>query len=448
MNSKELNINPINPSVNVVSLSHDGRGIAQINGKTTFIEGALPSEQVTLTYQKRRKKYDEASVLHIETSSPDRAIPQCEFFENCGGCSLQHLEPLSQVKHKEKVLLEQLKHFGGAIPEQILPPLTGPVYGYRRKARLGVKFVTKKDKLLIGFREKRSNFLLEMNGCETLHPKIGKLIPELNVLISSLTINKEIPQIEVAVGDTDSALIIRHLEPMADSDQERLRSFGEQHQIQIYLQPAGPNSIFPIWPQNCSSRLSYKLPEFDLQFQFHPADFTQVNSHINQLMVKQALDLLQPKPTEKILDLFCGIGNFTLPLAKYAQHVTGVEGSQTSVDRAIENAAHNNITNTSFYMSDLHSSAQLLSNQAPWANQCYDSILLDPPRTGALELMDLIPSLGAKKIVYVSCNPATLARDIGILTQKHGFTLVSTGIMDMFPHTTHVESIAYLVKKG
>ncbi len=428
------------------ALSHEGRGIAEVNGKTVFLEGGLPGEEVSFVYQKRRKKFDEGRVVHVINPSPDRVEPKCQHFDLCGGCTLQHMESSAQILHKQAVLLEQLRHFGGVEPETVLDPLIGPVWGYRRKARLGVRYVVKKEKVLVGFREKQSHFILDLKKCEILHPRIGDRLPEITTLISNLEAYRVIPQIEVAAGDKDVALIFRHLEPLCEGDKKSLVEFAKHTGFHLYLQSGGPETICPLWP-NTLNYLTYKLKNFDLRFLFHPADFTQVHADINQSMVERALSLLQPKDTDRVLDLFCGIGNFTLPLAKFAHQVVGVEGSSELVRRAEENALHNRINNVKFYASDLQSDIlQSSTHQSHWAKECYDSVLLDPPRTGAFPIMGLIPKLGVTRVVYVSCNPATLARDVGELVQKHKFRLVSVGVMDMFPHTTHVESIALLVK--
>ncbi|MCL5669165.1 MAG: 23S rRNA (uracil(1939)-C(5))-methyltransferase RlmD [Gammaproteobacteria bacterium] len=443
-------------TAHVESLSSDGRGVAHVNGKAVFIEGALPGEQVLFTYVTRRKRYDEAKVEKIIKPSPDRVEPRCAHFNICGGCSLQHLSPAAQIAAKQQVLLDGLKHIGGIEPKVVLaphtdvpvsreagcrkrPPLTGPSWGYRRRARLGVKFVIKKDKLLIGFREKRSSLLADIDRCEVLHPPVGGLLPALRELIAGLEAYNSIPQIEVAAGDEATALVFRNLVQLSDTDLEKLQGFGKQQNMQIYLQPAGPESVTLIWPE--AATLSYRLPEFNLELFFSPADFVQINADVNRAMISRVIELLAPKAHERVLDLFCGLGNFTLPLARHAGQVTGVEGEAKLIQRAQDNAQRNGISNAAFYAADL---SQDLSGQ-PWAKQRFDKILLDPPRTGALEIIQQLPAFGATRIVYVSCNPATLARDARALTEN-GYTLMSAGVLDMFPHTTHVESIALFEK--
>ncbi len=420
----------------VESLSHDGRGVAHVNGKATFIDGALPGEEVLFTYITQRKRFDEGRVATIILPAADRSEPRCKHFGVCGGCSLQHLSVEAQILAKQQVLLDSLKHIGKLEPETLLPPLSGPAWGYRRRARLGVKFVIKKDKLLIGFREKRSSLLADLECCEVLHPSIGTLLPKLRQLVMSLACHDRIPQIEVAVGDDAAALVFRNLVALDENDLDALRRFGQGHHFQIYLQPAGPQSITLVWPE--AAILSYRLPDYNVELFFSPTDFTQVNADINLRMVARVMEILDPQAHERVLDLFCGLGNFTLPLARCAGHVVGLEGDARLVQRACDNATHNRIANAEFHGADL---AEDFSG-AEWGKQRYDKILLDPPRTGALEIVRQLPALGASRIVYVSCNPATLARDAHELVHHHGHRLVSAGVMDMFPHTTHVESVA------
>lgn len=423
----------------IESLNHDGRGVAHIDGKVVFIEGALPGEEVLFTYVTQRKRYDEGAVAQILKPSPQRVTPRCKHFNLCGGCSLQHMAAAAQIGAKQQVLLDNLRQIGKIEPEQVLPPLRGPHWGYRRRARLGVKFVIKKDKLLVGFREKCSALLADLERCEVLHPSVGERLPELRALIAGLEGYNCIPQVEVAVGDEATALVFRNLKALSNTDHEKLRNFGQTHGMQIYLQPAGPESVSLVWP--AAARLSYRLPDDGLELFFSPTDFVQVNGEINRAMIARVSGLLDLRPQERALDLFCGLGNFTLPLARHARQVTGVEGDARLVERAKDNARHNNIRNAEFYAADLsHDLAQ-----QPWAEQRFDKILLDPPRTGALEIVRQLPALGATRIVYVSCNPATLARDAQELVQR-GYRLLSAGVMDMFPHTTHVESMALFAR--
>ena len=431
----------ITAQTTVTRLSHDGRGIAQINGKKTFIENALPGETVTFTYTKRHGRYDEGKATEIHIASPDRVEPLCQHFTICGGCALQHMSSNAQLELKQQMLLEQLQHFGGVQPKEILPPITANHWGYRRKARLGVKYVNKKETVLVGFREKNGRYLADLTHCEVLHPKVGNLIEPLKQLIKGLKAYQQIPQIEVAIGDDATALIFRHMEPLINEDLQQLINFAQQHQFDLYLQPGKPETIHIIWPPEKVQRLHYQLPAYQIEYSFHPTDFTQVNYEINQQMVARALELLQPHNTDQILDLFCGLGNFTLPIAKQAAAVVGIEGSNEMVERATKNAANNNITNIQFYAANLTESL----TSASWMQKSYDKILLDPPRTGALEIIKQLPALNAKRIVYISCNPSTLARDAGELITQ-GYKLLKAGIMDMFPHTHHVEAIALFEK--
>jgi len=424
----------------VKSLSHEGRGVASVDGKTVFIEGALPGEKVSFTYRKRKPRFDEAKVLEILQASPERTEPRCKHFSVCGGCSLQHLDPKAQIEFKQKVVLEQLLHFGGVEPELVLPPILGSAFGYRTRARLGVKFVAKKAGVLVGFREKDPRYIADLEHCDILHPSIGYSLLKLKALLSQLAAFKSIPQIEVAVGENQAALIFRNLLALQDSDQEALINFGRQEGIAIYLQPAGPGSIFPLFTLGQDEFLRYSLPDFNLEFKFKPSDFTQVNPGINRQMVNKVIELLAPQSSDRILDLFCGLGNFTLALGRFASKVVGVEGDPKMVERALQNAKENNVLGAEFYAQPLH----LPFETASWAAQPFNKILLDPPRTGALECLPFLAKQKASRIVYVSCNPATLARDLGELVKKHKYQLKSLCVLDMFPHTTHVESIAVL----
>ena len=419
----------------ITSLEHDGRGVAHVEGKVTFIEGALPGEDVKFRYVALHKSYDEGKVEEVTTASPDRVQPQCTHAEICGGCSLQHMSAPAQIMAKQEIMLGHFKHLGKVMPETVLEPLTAVAWGYRRKARLGCRFVSKKGATLVGFREKRSSFIADIHGCEVLHPAIGNKIDLLRELVTGLEGCQRIPQIEVAIGDDVVALVFRHLDELSDHDRCALVEFGGAHDIHIYLQPKGPDSISLLWPQ--SSTLFYRLPEFDVELVFEPSDFTQVNIDINRPMIAKALELLDPQPGERVLDLFCGLGNFTLPLARKFSSVVGVEGDELLVQRGRQNAAHNGISNIEFYGADLTQEP----HQHPWFGEGFDKILIDPPRSGAYEISQYLDKFGASKIVYVSCNPATLARDAGVLVEK-GYKLRCAGVMDMFPHTAHVESIA------
>lgn len=426
-------------TIEITKFSHDGRGVARdAAGKTIFIDGVLPGERVTYTITKNKRRFSEAKVMEILEPAPQRVVPKCAHFLSCGGCAQQHISTSAQLAAKQQGVLEQLEHFGGVQAANILPPLTGPLWGYRNKARLGVRYVIKKEKVLVGFRERQSNYLAEIDSCVILHPQIGLLITPLKELLASLIAYQDIAQIEVAVGDTRMALILRNLVTLSASDEQKLVDFATKHNFDLYLQPANADSAYKLWPQDDLMRLYYTLPAYNLTMGFHPLDFTQINPVLNRSMLEQALRLIALDAQDRVLDLFCGLGNFSLPMARIARHVTGVEGSSNMVARAYENALHNNISNVSFYAADL----TLDQQESDWAKQAYTKVLLDPPRSGAMEILPLLAKMGIDIILYVSCNPATLARDSGILTKQYGYKLLNLGIMDMFPHTMHVETMA------
>ncbi|MBI2382058.1 MAG: 23S rRNA (uracil(1939)-C(5))-methyltransferase RlmD [Gammaproteobacteria bacterium] len=427
----------------IEGLTHEGRGIARIEGKAVFVDGALAGEQVRFQYTRRKSQFDEAKTLEVLEASPLRVAPECPHFGVCGGCSLQHMDSLAQIAHKQAVLLELLLHFGQVQPLEVLPPLQAETYGYRRKARLGVKYVAKKGSVLVGFREKASHFITDIASCAVLEPSVSRLILPLRELITAMDARESIPQIEVAVGDKHTALVFRHLQELSEGDLAKLLGFAQEHKLELYLQPKGPDSVHKLWPNNGNERLSYRFDAFDAELLFHPMDFTQVNAGINKRMLPLAVDLLDPQEDERVLDLFCGLGNFTLPLARRAGHVIGVEGDEAMVVRGRENARHNGIGNIEFYGANL---AGDFYNEA-WARQGFDKILVDPPRTGALEIIKHFPHFNARRIVYVSCNPATLARAAGELARQ-GYVLTKAGVMDMFPHTAHVESIAVFEREA
>lgn len=430
--------------LSITKLSHEGRGISHYEGKVVFVDGALAGEEVIARFTNSRGSYAEAETLEVQVASPERVTPPCPHFGVCGGCSLQHLRSEAQLAFKEQVLHERLAHAVGVDSYQRLPVISGPVLGYRRKARLAVRYVAKKGKALVGFREQKSSFITDMESCAVLEPRVGDLLPALGELIGALDAKDTIPQIEVAIGDappadsgSDCALVFRHLQPLSAGDLSALAQFGEQHRLAIYLQPKGPDSVHKYYPAGGPDRLYYHLPEFALTLAFHPMDFTQVNAGINRLMLQRALELLALEPTDRVLDLFCGLGNFTLPIARKAQQVIGVEGAAMMVERGTENAQANGITNAVFHCADLTQPPE----QHVFLKAGFDKILLDPPRSGAQEVLPALVALQPQRIVYVSCNPATLARDAEILATL-GYRLEAAGAMDMFPHTSHVEAIA------
>jgi 23S rRNA (uracil1939-C5)-methyltransferase len=422
--------------VGIESLAHDGRGVAHIGGKAVFIDGALPGETVAIDYLATHRSYDEARVRTVHEPSPHRVEPRCPHFGVCGGCSLQHLDAGEQIMAKQQVLLDNLVRIGRVMPDEVLPPLRGPVWGYRAKARLGIKDVIKKGRVLVGFREKHGSYVADLRRCEVLHPSVGERISVLVDLIAGLAARSRIPQVEVAVSDSVTALVFRHLDALCDADLERLKAFASDQGFHVYLQPGGPDSVRPLWPEN--SVLSYALPAQGIELDFRPTDFTQINSAINRLMVERVLQLLEPGGSHRVLDLFCGLGNFTLPLARHAGEAVGIEGDAGLVARARHNAVRNGIANAAFHVADL-SVSQI---EAPWAGETYQRILLDPPRSGAAAALDIVGNIRPARMVYVSCHPGSLARDAARLVEEFGYRLLAAGVMDMFPHTAHVESIA------
>ncbi len=426
--------------IDIDSLSHDGRGVGRMENKAVFLHGALPGERVRFEYIDTHRSYDEGRTLEVLYASPQRVAPRCAHFEQCGGCSLQHLAPTAQIAFKQNQLLEDCRRIGKIKPAEILPPLQAEAWGYRHKARLGVRYVEKKGRVLIGFREKRSAFITDTTRCEVLHPAIGARIPMLEELVMSLSIRSAVPQIELAAGDNKQVLVFRVLQPLTAEDNVRLVAFGQEQGIAIYVQPQGPDSIYALFEAGDAKDLYYYLPGAggELRIDFQPQDFTQVHPAINRLIVTQALHELALEPQERVLDLFCGLGNFTLPMAQHAACVTGVEGAADMVVRARENARRNRIDNIEFHIADLFQPV----TGASWLQQSVDKVLLDPPRAGAQEILPVVAKLQPARIVYVSCNPATLARDAGILVHEHGYRLARAGVMDMFPHTAHVESMA------
>ena len=429
-------------SARIESLTHEGKGVTQLDGKVVFIDGALPGELVQFKYVERKRSYDEGIAVEIAEPSVDRVNPECQYYEVCGGCRLQHLNPKKQIENKNSILLENLKRIGKVEPEMVLTPMESSPWGYRRRARLGVKFVAKKEKVLVGFREKNSSFLADISSCKVLDSRIGNKLNDLSELIRSLSLYMRIPQIEVAIGDNEVGLVFRHLDDLPESDEEKLVAFAKQHSFYVFGQAKGPDTIKRLWGPN-ENNLSFSLPEQDVALNFRPSDFTQVNIEINRKMVTLALELLQLSSEDRVLDLFCGLGNFTIPLARKANYVVGVEGSHDLVAQANLNAELNQVKNLDFFAVDLTKSLECHL----WAQTSYSKILVDPPRSGAFEVMGLIAGLGAERIVYVSCNPATLARDANELVNVYGYRLSKAGVMDMFPHTAHVESIAVFEKK-
>ena len=419
----------------IQDLSHDGRGVAKVDGKVIFIPGALPGEEVEAQRVSRSKKHETAKLIEILKVSDDRIEPKCASYSVCGGCSMQHLSSNNQIKNKQQLLMENFQRIGKIAPENILEPLISESWGYRRRARLGVRYVSKKSRALVGFREKFTNFITDMQACEVIDTRLNDLLPELSELISSLEIKRAVPQIEASAGDNAIALVFRILEDLNASDQEKFEQFANKYeQVHVYLQRGGLDTILPLkkYPS-----LTYDLGE-GLVLDFEPLDFVQVNAGLNKLMIQRALQYLDCRAGDKVLDLFCGLGNFTFPIAQHVATVVGVEGDKNLVERAQANALKNNSENAKYHVSNLF---EEFKDQA-WAKEKYDTLLIDPPRAGAELVVQTKGMFGVRRIVYISCHPGSLARDAGILVNEQGFKMTHAGVMDMFPHTSHVESIA------
>lgn len=433
--------------IDILDLSHDGRGVARWPegsahaGKAIFVAGALPGERVMAKQTAKSRHFDEAATVEVLSASPDRVDARCPHFGTCGGCVLQHLAEDRQILYKQQVLLDNLQRIGHVQPGTLLPPLTDAAWGYRRKGRLSVRRVEKKDKTLVGFREADPRFVADLGECHTVIPQIGMKLGAISALVDGMDARRDIPQIEFIAGDATVALVFRHLHPLGERDREALVAFAKAHDFAIFLQPGGIDSVHPLWPEQAP--LSFALPQWNVELKFRPLDFIQVNAGLNQKMIARTLELLDVQAEDRVLDLFCGLGNFTLPLARAAREVVGVEGEAGLVARARENATHNALGNVQFHAADL---AQDLSGHA-WMKAGFDRLLLDPPRSGADGVLKQLPLKGLKRIVYVSCHPGSLARDAGYLVNERGWKLVSAGVMDMFPHTAHVESIAVFEPK-
>ncbi|MBT8046985.1 MAG: 23S rRNA (uracil(1939)-C(5))-methyltransferase RlmD [Xanthomonadales bacterium] len=417
-------------------LSHDGRGVGNHGEKKIFVHGALPDERVLARLTERKRNYDEGEAVEVLDRSVDRVEPLCPHFGQCGGCSLQHLHPDKQIAAKQNTLEQNLERIGKVTPDAIWEPLTGPQWGYRRKARLSVRYVHKKERVLVGFRERYGRFVADMQECHVLDPRIAAQLENLAKLIYSMDAKRSIPQLEVSCGDDSCALVFRHLEPLSESDLAKLRAYAKDSGIAVLLQPSGPKSIHCLEPE--SIELAFGVPEFGVSLAFGPSDFIQVNAGMNRMMIARAVELLQPGVEDRVLDLFCGLGNFTLPIATLAGEVVGIEGDAELVRKAVENAQRNGLRNATFHAADLNEEP----GSAAWLKQPYDKILVDPPRSGAEFILPHVAASGANRLVYVSCHPASLARDAGILVHQFGFRLAGAGVMDMFPQTGHVESIA------
>lgn len=424
------------------SVTHDGRGIVAGEGKKVFVSGALAGESVRFQRRKRRRNFDEAELLEVLEASPERVEAPCAAYGRCGGCSLQHVSIEQQRDIKAQTLFDSLERIGKVSPDERLAPLTGEPFNYRRRARLAVKDVPAKGRVLVGFRERHAPFIAEMERCEVLAKPVDGMLLALSELIGALSIRARLPQVEVAVADNAIALVFRVLDPPTAEDLEQFQSFGQQHGLQVWLQPGGLDSLQCAWPEAEPDALVYALPHFDVTIEFQPIDFVQVNADINERMVETAIGWLELTPDARVLDLFCGIGNFTLPIARRAGQVLGIEGEASLVARAGANARRNGLDNAEFKTADLAK----IDGTEGWFDGNWDRLLLDPARSGAAEVVQHVQRIGAPRIVYVSCHPGTLARDAGTLVHEHGYTLKAAGIIDMFPHTAHVESMAVFVK--
>ena len=425
-------------AVVIESLDYEGRGVAHDEGKALFIDGALPGEQVEYSVYRSKPAFAFAQISKLTRESFSRVQPRCPHFGVCGGCTLQHMDAAAQVAAKQRILENNLWHIGRVRPAQLLAPIHGPSWGYRHRARMSMRYVEKKGGSLVGFHERKSGYIADMHSCDIMPPRISRLIDPLRALISGLSRPDRLPQIEIALGDDVDVLVLRVLEPLTDADENSLRAFADRHCIQWWLQPKGPDTAHPFYPLN-SPALCYRLPEFAIEMPFNPTEFTQVNPFVNQVLVRRAIGLLDPQPGERIADLFCGLGNFTLPIARRGADVVGFEGSAALVKRAAANSAHNGLADhTQFKTMNLFEVSE--TDVAAWGH--FDKLLIDPPRDGAAELVKALGADLPRRIVYVSCSPATLARDANVLVNEKGYRLESVGIANMFPHTTHVESIA------
>lgn len=422
----------------IESLDHEARGITRQEGKTIFVDGALPGETVEYASFRRKPNYELAHLVGVLKPSNARVEPRCPHFGICGGCAMQHMEPSAQVAAKQRVLEDGLWHIGRVRPERILPPIFGEPWGYRHRARLAVRKVERKGGVLIGFHEKRSSYIADMQTCAILPPHVSAMLMPLRELIGALSIVERMPQLELAVGEHCTALVLRILQPLTGADEKMLRAFADRHRVVFYLQPKGPDTAYRFYPEDVP-RLSYALPEFGLELDFKPTDFTQVNHAVNRILVRRALGLLDPQPGERIADMFCGLGNFTLPIARSGASVVGIEGSPALVKRGRESAVANGLgERVEFGVANLFEASE--ASLAKLGR--FDKMLIDPPREGALELVKALGADAPGRIVYVSCNPSTLARDAAILVTLKGYRFAAAGVVNMFPHTAHVESIA------
>ncbi|MDB6088399.1 MAG: SAM-dependent methyltransferase [Gammaproteobacteria bacterium] len=442
----------------VAGLTHTGEGIVR-GGKTVFVPGALPGESIRFRRTRSHRQHDEAELLEVLEPAPARVLPRCPHFGVCGGCALQHLSPEAQLEAKQTELRDNFDRVGRVTPKTWLPPLRGPVWGYRRRARLGAKFVTKKGRVVVGFRERLAPYIADVRHCDVLAAPVGDLITPLSDMLTGLSIRERVPQIEVAVADNAVALVFRVLDAPSAADLERLREFGTAQAVRVYLQPKGLDSIHELGPvgeegggaaRGGAPPLHYRLPKFAVQLEFVPTDFIQINGPVNEELVSRAVELLELTPSSRVLDLYCGLGNFTLAMAKSAGRVVGVEGDAALVARARHNAQLNRCENAEFHVADLAQPplpGSAAGKAAPWLREAYTHVVLDPPRVGAREVLASVAALEPQRVLYISCHPGSLARDLGVLVNEHGFTLEAAGVLDMFPHTAHFESLALLTAR-
>lgn len=432
------------PVAFIESIDHEGTGVAHVDGKVTFIEGGVTGETVEFARRRSRGNFDVGTVTAVLRESALRVKPGCPHYGTCGGCAMQHIDAFAQVAAKQRVLEDNFARIGKVTPQMLLPPVVGPAWGYRTRARLSIRFVHKKERALMGFRERSSTYVADSDSCDVLPPAFSKLIPGLRNLFTSLELRDRIPQLELAVGESVMALVLRNLESLPEGDQAKVRAFADANPgIQFWLQPKGPETAYPFHPVD-APLLDYRLPEFGLSLHYRPTEFTQVNPGVNRILVKRAVDMLDPQPGERVGDLFCGLGNFTLALATRGADVIGMEGAPFLVERARDNARRNGLeARAKFVAFDLYKDAE----GAIKALGPVQKLLIDPPRDGAMDICKALPETGGpSRIVYVSCSPSTLARDAGVLVNVKGYTLAAAGVANMFPHTGHVESIALFEK--
>ena len=428
----------------IIDVLLDGRGVADQEGKKVFVPYTVAGERVRYERLKKKKKFDEAKLIEVVEASPKRVIPRCDYFSVCGGCVAQHISSEAQIQFKQQAVLEALTRIGKVKPQRVMPPLVDRVWGYRRRARVAVKYVYKKERALVGFREKNAAFVTDMKHCEVLHPQIASLISPLSVLITALSIRDKIPQIECSVADNATALVFRVLSNPSEQDLSALKSFADKYGVRIYLQTKGLDTVAPLIGTEVEEALAYTLLPANIKIEFSPVDFIQVHAEVNQKMVRQALAWLQLQGKEKVLDLFCGLGNFSLPIARQVAQVLGVEGDSNLVARARDNAQLNKLENVSFEQADLFN----VETDCAWLHRDWDVVILDPPRVGAREIIEQLAQVKPAKVLYISCHPGTLARDADSLVNDLGYQLDRVGVLNMFPHTGHVETMALFTQSA